>query len=38
MLKFVRSGVSRLAIYGVFVMAVVYLNTIEKWYPTESGK
>jgi hypothetical protein len=36
MRTFVKNGVSRAAIFGVFVLAVVYLNTIEKWFPTDS--
>ena len=35
MLKFVKSGASNLAVFGIFLVAVVYLNTIEKWYPTD---
>ena len=38
MLKFVKNGASRLAVYGIFVAAVIYLNTIEKWYPTNTEK
>ena len=38
MLKFVKSGVSRLGVYGIFVAAVIYLNTIEKWFPTDSSQ
>lgn len=38
MLKFVKNGASRLAVFGIFVAAVIYLNTIEKWYPTDIRK
>jgi hypothetical protein len=38
MLKFVKNGASRLVVYGIFVAAVIYLNTVEKWYPTDIKK
>ena len=38
MLKFVKNGANRLFVYGIFVAAVIYLNTVEKWYPTDNSK
>jgi hypothetical protein len=38
MLTFVKSGLDRLVVYGIFVAAVIYLNTVEKWYPTDNSK
>ena len=38
MLKFVKSGVSRIILLGIFAAAAIYVNVIDKTRPADSEK